>query len=110
MINWKLRLKNKATLTALIGAVVLFAYQVAGAMGWDMPIQQQNVLDGVATILTLLAALGIIVDPTTQGVSDSPTALDYQAPSGGVLEDMPSELVTDTEEIPDQTPEVEGGE
>ena len=100
---------NKATLTAIIGAAVLFVYQIAGALGWHMPVEQQQILDTVASVLTLLAALGIIVDPTTAGVKDSARALDYEQPNAAAseVETMPSEIVTDIDEIPDQTPEVD---
>ena len=34
----------------------------------------------VEVVLTILAALGIVVDPTTKGVSDSSQALEYEKP------------------------------
>ncbi|MEC0278758.1 phage holin [Bacillus halotolerans] len=34
----------------------------------------------VDSLLTFLSAMGIIVDPTTQGISDSEQALDYDLP------------------------------
>jgi phi LC3 family holin len=34
----------------------------------------------VQTVLTLLTALGVVIDPTTQGMGDSDRAMLYQEP------------------------------
>ena len=73
MINWKLRFKNKATLIAIASTVILLIQQ----LGFKLP---DNIADVVNTFLTLLVLLGIINDPTTQGISDSPNALTYSEP------------------------------
>lgn len=80
-INWSLRLKNKTTLLALISAVVVFIFSVTSALGFTLPIEQQQVMDAVTAILTLLVGLGVVVDPTTQGISDSTRAMLYKKPS-----------------------------
>lgn len=80
-MNWKLRLKNKATLTALIAVIVTAVYQIAGLLGFTVPIAQEQVLDGVGLVLTLLATLGILTDPTTEGVGDSEQAMSYEEPA-----------------------------
>lgn len=79
-INWTLRLKNKATLTALIGILVAAAYQVLALLGIQSPIEQETVTQIVGLIITALAAVGIVVDPTTAGVSDSKQAMGYDHP------------------------------
>ena len=79
-MNIRLRLKNKATLAALIAAVVIFAYQVCGVFGVVPPIAQGTVEQLVGLVLNMLAALGVLVDPTTQGISDSAQAMTYDAP------------------------------
>lgn len=81
MINWSLRLRNRTTLLALVSAAVVFAYSVAQALGLDLPVGQQQVMDAVTSVLAVLAALGVIVDPTTEGVSDSTRALTYDEPA-----------------------------
>lgn len=83
-INWKLRLKNKVTLSALISAMVVFIYEVAGALGFILPVSQEQVLSAVAALLAVLVALGVIVDPTTTGVDDSKRAMGYDAPAPNV--------------------------
>lgn len=74
MINWKLRLQNKMTLVALLGAVFLMAQQ----FGLEIP---KNIQDGVNTFVYILVLVGVVNDPTTAGISDSNRALDYQEPS-----------------------------
>lgn len=73
MINFKLRLQNKATLVALISAVFLMLQQ----FGLNIP---SNIQEGVNTFVVILVLLGIVVDPTTKGVGDSEQALNYHAP------------------------------
>ena len=72
-INWKLRFKNKATLLAIASTVILLIQQ----LGFKLP---DNIADVVNTFLTLLVLLGVINDPTTEGISDSPNALTYAEP------------------------------
>lgn len=74
MINWKLRLQNKVTLVAFLGAVFLMAQQ----FGLDIP---KNIQDGVNTFVYILVLIGVVNDPTTAGISDSNRALDYHEPS-----------------------------
>ena len=73
MINFKLRLQNKATLVALISAVFLMLQQ----FGLEIP---HNIQEGVNTLVVILVILGIVTDPTTKGVSDSERALNYRQP------------------------------
>lgn len=80
-INWKLRLTNKTTLLALCSALIVFAVQVAGALGVELPVTQQQMMDMVTSVLAVLAALGVVVDPTTEGVSDSTRAMLYERPA-----------------------------
>jgi phi LC3 family holin len=73
MINFKLRLQNKATLVALISAVFLMLQQ----FGLHIP---SNIQEGVNTFVVILVMLGIVTDPTTKGIGDSETALTYDKP------------------------------
>lgn len=73
MINFKLRLKNKATLVALISAVFLMLQQ----FGLHIP---TNIQEGLNTFVGILVILGIVTDPTTKGIGDSERALSYEQP------------------------------
>ena len=72
-INWKLRLQNKVTLIALLGAIFLMAQQ----LGFEVP---KNIQDGVNTFVYILVLLGVVTDPTTAGLTDSERALEYYEP------------------------------
>lgn len=73
MINFKLRLQNRATLIALISAVFLMLQQ----FGLHIP---SNIQEGVNTFVVILVILGIVTDPTTKGVADSEQVLNYHEP------------------------------
>lgn len=79
-INWKLRLQNKTTLTAIILALVALVYQVLGLFGVVPKISQDELTTVIGMVINLLCLLGIVVDPTTDGVSDSARALTYDEP------------------------------
>lgn len=82
-INWVLRLKNKAILTALIAAALAFGYQVAGIFGVVPPVSQDALGQAAMLLVNLLVALGVVVDPTTAGIGDSERAMNYTEPKGG---------------------------
>lgn len=80
MINWKLRFKNKVTLTALIAAVVGFIYTLLTIFGITPQVEQDSIMQLASLVIMLLCSLGIVVDPTTAGVVDSKQALSYTDP------------------------------
>lgn len=81
-INWKVRIQNKAFWVALIPAILLLVTQVAAVFGYtlDFGALQEQLIAVVGTIFTLLAILGIVADPTTEGIGDSVQALQYERP------------------------------
>lgn len=76
-INWKVRFKNKAFLAALAALLITFTYQMLAALDIVPSITQDSVSEVIGMVLNLLGLLGVIVDPTTAGVSDSERALTY---------------------------------
>lgn len=74
-INWKLRLRNKVTLIALITLTVNFIYSFLAEMDITPKIDSGTILQFADYLIKLLAILGVIVDPTTEGVKDSELAL-----------------------------------
>lgn len=83
MINWKVRVKNKAFWVALIPAVILVIQLVAGLFGWSIDLTDISgklvaIVDAVFVVLTIL---GIVQDPTTKGIGDSERALTYKEPN-----------------------------
>lgn len=79
-INWILRLKNKVTLTTLIVGIISFVYLVLGCFEIVPPIAQDTVTQGATALIQFLVLIGVVVDPTTKGVSDSKQALEYTEP------------------------------
>lgn len=61
-INWKLRFKNKAVLTGLVGALLLFIKQVTDLFGLDLSTQLNQASAIIGAILTLLTGIGVITD------------------------------------------------
>ena len=82
MINWKVRLKNRAFWLSAIPAALLLAQTVAALFGarWDLSAVGERLLAVVNALFALLSVLGVVVDPTTLGLPDSPRALTYQKP------------------------------
>lgn len=79
-INWKLRFKNKATVTALIACTVAFIYQILGILGITAPISEEQTTQALGLLVNLMTAVGILIDPTTAGASDSERAMGYKNP------------------------------
>lgn len=82
MINWKIRLKNKNFWLAIVPAVLLLVQAISSVFGYtvDFSDLQGKLIAVVNAIFTVLAIVGIVVDPTTSGISDSTQALTYDAP------------------------------
>ena len=79
-MNFILRLKNKATLTAIVGAILLFIKQITEAFGIDLSAQIEQVSGLIGAVITLLVGIGVITDPTTVGVKDSGITKTYAKP------------------------------
>jgi len=82
MINWKIRFKNKAFWLGLVPLVLLLVQQVAAIAGvsLDFGVLQDQLVAVIGTVFALLALLGIVVDPTTEGIADSERAMEYEVP------------------------------
>ena len=81
-INWKVRMQHKQFWVSLIALLIVLANQIAGIFNVDITIYSDQVTGISETILMILALMGIIVDPTTSGASDSSQALRYDKPKG----------------------------
>lgn len=82
MINWKVRVRNKAFWMALIPALVLLVQNVASAFGYRVELTElgERLMAIVQQFFVLLTILGIINDPTTAGLDDSEQAMYYDYP------------------------------
>ena len=79
-INWKLRLRNKVTLTAILLGSLALVYQIMGLAGIVPGISESQLAQTAVMVIDLLVLLGVVVDPTTEGISDSYQAMAYETP------------------------------
>lgn len=70
-INWKARFKNKTFVVSFITLIIGFVYNLLGLLDIVPSVTQDVIMDVVLTIVALLTGLGILVDPTTAGISDT---------------------------------------
>lgn len=81
-INWKVRIKNKTFWLALIPALFVLAQYILPLFGVDFDFVgwQDWTMNVINSVFAILAILGIVTDPTTDGVSDSKQAMQYEKP------------------------------
>ena len=81
-INWLVRVKNKAFWVAIIPAVLLVIQAVASVFGCTLDFGDlgNKLLAVVNAVFSVLVILGVVTDPTTEGVTDSKQALTYTEP------------------------------
>ena len=82
MINWKVRIKNRQFWTAIIPALALVAQAVMAVFGISLQLDSLvgKLVAGVDAGFAVLVILGVVVDPTTAGISDSRRAMTYEEP------------------------------
>lgn len=81
-INWTVRIKNKTWWLAVVPAVLLLIQAVAAPFGysWDFGVLNEQLAAIINAAFAVLALVGVVADPTTEGVRDSLQALDYEHP------------------------------
>ena len=79
-INWKVRFRNKIWLGSFLSLIVGFIYSMLALFDVFSQVTQNLVLQLMNQVLTFLGLIGVIVDPTTAGISDSERALGYEVP------------------------------
>lgn len=80
MINWKVRFKNKLWLTTFVFTIIAFIYQVLGMFDIVPPVSENALTQAIGYVINILVAIGVVVDPTTSGISDSELAMTYTEP------------------------------
>ena len=81
-INWKVRMKNKMFWLAMVPAFLLVAQIVSGWFGYTLAADLigDEATNFINAVFALLVILGVVVDPTTDGVEDSNQAMRYDYP------------------------------
>ncbi len=80
-INWKVRVLSVKFWLAIVPASLLVIQTVAAVFGynWDFASLGKELTAVVNAVFALLTIVGVAVDPTTEGVSDSQQASAYPA-------------------------------
>lgn len=81
-INWTVRLRNKTWWLAVVPAVLLLVQAVAAPFGyqWDFGVLNEQLAAIINAAFAVMALVGVVADPTTEGVSDSLQAMGYEHP------------------------------
>lgn len=74
-LNLKIRLKNKTFIITMMTTIIAFVYQMLAQFEVVPKITQDQTMQVIMLIVNILAGLGILVDPTTDGVKDSDRVL-----------------------------------
>ena len=76
-INLKARLRNKMFVLSASALLISFVYQMLSAFDIVPEISENEISGLVAMVVNILAFFGVLVDPTTEGISDSERAMTY---------------------------------
>lgn len=74
-LNLKIRLKNKTFIVTMMTTVIAFVYQMLAQFEIVPKVTQDQTIQVLMLVVNILAGLGILVDPTTDGVKDSERVL-----------------------------------
>ena len=79
-INWKVRFKNKIWLGAFISLLLSFTFSMLSLFDVYPTITENQIANILNQVLTFLGLIGVLQDPTTEGLGDSARALSYDEP------------------------------
>ena len=79
-INWKVRFRNRLFLASFFGLIVSFVYSMLALFDVFPSVTQSSLMQVINNVLTFLGLVGVLADPTTEGLYDSDRAMTYQEP------------------------------
>ena len=79
-VNWKVRFKNKTWLSMFISLIVGFVFNILKLFDIFPVVTENIIMNAVNQVLTFLGLIGVLIDPTTAGLSDSNRAMTYVEP------------------------------
>lgn len=68
----KQKLKNKTFVITFATMVVAFIYQLLALIGVVPQVSESEVMNIVTMVVNMLALLGVLIDPNTEGIKDQP--------------------------------------
>ena len=80
-MNIKVRLRNKTFWLTAVPSLIALIYTVLSLFDIVPNISEQTVVKRLTRLISALTTLGVLVDPTTEGVKDSLRALSYIKPN-----------------------------
>ncbi len=75
--NIKARLKNKTFLISISVLLIALIYRLLALFDVFPAVNENQILELVSMAVNILALVGVVVDPTTEGLSDSDRAMTY---------------------------------
>lgn len=81
-VNWRVRLVNRTFWVSIIPAILLVVQLVLDLVGIEMDFGEwgNKLVAIVDAIFIVLSIMGIVNDPTTEGLNDSVRAMTYDKP------------------------------
>lgn len=81
-VNWLVRVKNKNFWITFIPAILVLVATVMRAFGIEIDIAgiSDSLLEIIEALFVVLTLIGVVNDPTTEGLSDSTQAMYYEEP------------------------------
>ncbi len=81
-INWAVRFKSKTFWLTFIPALLLLIQVILATFGvtFEIEMLEINLVSIINALFAVLTILGVVVDPTTKGISDSNRAMMYKEP------------------------------
>lgn len=76
-INIVARLKNKTFVISAIALIIAFVYRFLSVCEIVPKVGETEIVEVIGMFIDILVFFGILVDPTTEGVSDSDRAMGY---------------------------------
>ena len=76
-INIIARLKNKTLVISAVSLIVAFIYRFLSLIDIVPDIAQTEIIENIGMLINVLAFFGVLIDPTTEGMSDSERAMTY---------------------------------
>jgi phi LC3 family holin len=83
-LNFKARIKNKTFIISVIALVLSFLYKLLSIADIVPAVSENELLELCGLAVNILALAGVVVDPTTKGISDSERAMSYYMQSDEV--------------------------
>lgn len=80
MINWKVRFKNKIWLGSFLSLIIGFVFSMLRLFEVYPSFTENQITNIINQVLTFLGLIGVLIDPTTEGLYDSKRAMEYEEP------------------------------